>query len=77
MLSETLCQTKDTAYIGCDKQTIQQHTEQQKIYELCKEYVKNGVTVKVHIPKLNKTQKEKRNTEIKERIMQVIKKSVS
>lgn len=77
MLSDTLCHPKDKAYISCDKQTIEQHTEQQKTYELRKEYLKNGVTVKVHIPKLNKNQKEKRNTEIKERIIQVIQKSVS
>lgn len=77
MLSDTLCQTQDKAYIGCDKQTIRQHTKQQEVYELYKEYVKNGVTVKIHIPKLNKTQKEKRNTEIKDRIIRVIQKSVS
>ena len=71
MLSDTLCQTKDKAYKGCDNQS-NKHTEQQK-YELYKEYEKNGVTVKVHIPRLTQTQNEKRNTEIKDRIIRVIK----
>lgn len=74
-LSEALCQTDDKAYKGCDLQS-NKHTEQQK-YELYKEYVKNGVSVKIHIPRLTEIQNEKRNTEIKDRIMRVIKKSVS
>lgn len=77
MLSDMLCQRKNTAYISCDNQSNLQHTEQQEICELCKKYEKNGFTVQVYVPKLNPTQKEKRNTEMKERVLQVVQKSVS
>ena len=77
MLSKDSCHTQDKAYIRCDKQATKQHTKQQKVSELKKEYEKNGLTVKVYIPKLDKAQKEKRNTEIKERVIQIIQKCVS
>lgn len=77
MLSKDSCPTQDKAYIRCDKQTTKQHTKQQEVSELKKEYEKNGLTVKVYIPKLDKAQNEKRNTEIKERVIQIIQKCVS
>lgn len=77
MLSKDSCPAQDKAYVRCDKQTKKQHTKQQEVSELKKEYEKNGLTVKVYIPRLDKAQKEKRNTEIKERVIQIIQKCVS